>query len=153
MAMLISGDTPYGKELWKWEHTDSETHPSDSNLRGMRPTHPQPYPAMLYRCTQQNPVRFDSQVVADEVQERLACGQGFVAGGQGEALKAFQNRQQANAVGAAERNWMDRNMSAKAKEESDAFEQAHSTHQPEIPRTPIKKRGRPSKVKNHLEVG
>jgi len=139
MAMLVAPETPYGKELWKWEHTDSETHPSDSTIRGMRPTHPQMYPAMLYRCTQKNPILFDRKEVADEVQERLACGQGFVAGGQLKALEAFEARQQSNAIGAAERNWMDRKMSAKAKEESNAFETAHSTHQPEIPRKPVRK--------------
>ena len=47
---------------------------------------------------------------------------------------------------AAHRNYEDRNVSAKARAEIDSVEQASSTHLGEIPRTPIRKRGRPAKT-------
>ena len=145
MALLIAPDTPYGKELWRWEHHDGEAHPSDPNLRGMRPSSFRAYPAMLYRATQQNPWQFDQQEVADEVAERLAVGQGFVSGGKAAAAEAFQARQQDLAMAAAHRNYEDRNVSERARAEIDAAEQASSTHLGEIPETPIKRRGRPRK--------
>lgn len=146
MSLLIAPDTPYGKELWKWDHTEGETHPSDSSVRGMRPATFQNYPSMLYRATQKNPWKFDQQLVADDVAERLAVGQGFVSGGQQAAADAFDARQQDLAVAAAERNHQDRAMGERARAESNAAEQDSSTHLGEIPRTPVKKRGRPVKI-------
>lgn len=146
MSMLIAPDTPYGKELWKWEHHEGEAHPTDSSIRGMRPNGFRPYPAMLYRATQKNPWKFDQQMVRDEVAEGLAVGQGFVSGGQQAAADAFDARQQDLSLAAAHRNYEDRNISEKARAEVNAAEQASSTHLVEIKRTPIRKRGRPAKV-------
>lgn len=150
MGLLISPETPYGKELWKWDHRSDEEHPSDPAVRGMRPATFQPYPAMLYKATQKNPWVFEERTVPDDVAERLAVGQGFVPGGKGEAARVFDERQQGLAIAAAERNYVDRNMGAKAQAERDVIEQGSSTHLGEIPRTAIKKRGRPAKVVNHL---
>lgn len=146
MSLIVSPDTPYGKELWKWDHRQDETHPSDANIRGMRPASFQAYPAMLYKATQKNPWQFEEKTVADEVAERLAIGQGFVPGGKAEAAKAFDARQQDLAVSAAHRNYEDRHVSERARAESDAVEQASSVHLGEIPRTPIPRRGRKPKV-------
>lgn len=146
MSLLISPDTPYGKELWKWDHREDESHPSDSAIRGMRPAVFRAYPAMLYRPLQKNPWQFEERVVGDEVAERLAVGQGFVAGGKASAAAAFDARQQDMALAAAHRNYEDRGISERARQEVDAVEQASSKHVGEIPRTPIKKRGRPFKA-------
>lgn len=146
MSVLIAPDTPYGKELWRWEHHQGEGHPTDPTIRGMRPQHFQAYPAMLYRATQKNPWKFDEQVVADEVAERLAVGQGFVAGGKQAAADEFDRRQLALAVAAAERNFSDRHVSEKARAEIHAAEQASSRHLGEIPEQPIKRRGRKPKA-------
>lgn len=150
MGLLISPDTPYGKEMWKWDHMEHERHPSDPNIHGMRPSSFRAYPAMLYQATQKNPWQFERKEVADEVAERLAIGQGFVSGGQGEAARVFDERQQGLALAAAERNFADRHMGEKARDESSAAEQASSTHLGEIPRTPIRKgwpKGKPRKPK------
>lgn len=146
MAMLIAPDTGYGKELWRWDHHQGETHPSDASLRGMRPSTFQPYPAMLYKATAKNPWTFESKVVESDVAERLAVGQGWVAGGKQAAADAYDARQQDLAVAAAHRNHDDRHLSERARAESDAAEEASSRHLGEIPRTPIKRRGRPAKV-------
>lgn len=146
MSMLIAPDTPYGKELWKWEHHQGEAHPSDPSIRGMRPATPQAYPSMLYKATQKNPWQFEQRVVKDDVEQRIAEGQGFVSGGPAVAAEAFDARQQDLATAAAHRNYEDRNIGERARAEVDAAEQASSTHLGEIARTPIKRRGRPSKA-------
>lgn len=146
MAILISEQSEYGKEAWKWEHTTADRHPSDPSIRGMRPVSFQPYPAMLYKATQNNPWKFEEHIVGDAHEQRNLESRGFVAGGQAAAAAAYEAAQQAVAVAAAERNWQDRNMGEKARAESDAVEQASSKHLGEIPRTPITRRGRPRKV-------
>jgi hypothetical protein len=144
MSMLIAPETPYGKELWKWDHHEGETHPQDNKIRGMRPREHRDYPKMLYKATQKNPWQFESHVVESEQEQRNLESRGFVAGGQGAAAEAFDQGQQALAVAAAVRNYEDRNLSEKAKAEIDAAESASARHLGEIPATPIKKRGRPA---------
>lgn len=142
MSVLIAPDTPYGKELWKWEHRQDEVHPQDPTLRGMRPATPQAYPQMMYQATGKNPWTFDREIAADEREQRNLESRGFVAGGPGKAAEAFDGLVQAAAVAAAHRNYEDRNMSAAAKAHSEAVEQASSRHLGEIPETPIRRRGR-----------
>lgn len=149
MSVLIAPDTPYGKELWKWEHTQGETHPSDPSIRGMRPATRQAYPAMLYKALQKNPWKLDSVTVKDEREQADMERQGYVGGGPQAAADAYDSHQQAMALAAAHRNYEDRNMSAAAKAESNAVEEASARHVGEIPRTPIpahRKRGRKPKA-------
>lgn len=61
MPMVITPDSALGRELWKWDHTTREIHPSDEDkpsheqLRGMRPTEWQEFPQMLY-IARQHPI-------------------------------------------------------------------------------------------------
>ena len=149
MAILIAPDTPYGKEIWKWEHREDETHPQDSTIRGMRPATPRMYPAMMYKATGKNPWTFDRELAADEREQRNLESRGFVAGGVGAAAEAYDGLVQAAALAAAHRNYEDRNMSEAARAHSNAVEQASSRHLGESPAEPIpahRKRGRPAKV-------
>jgi hypothetical protein len=146
MSMVVTPDTPYGKELWKWDHLESETHPTDPTVRGMRPASFRSYPAMMYKATQKNPWLFDSEIAQDENQQRNLESRGFIAGGRGAAADAFEASMKNLAVAAAERNAQDRHMSENALAESNAAEQASSKHLGEIPRKPIKKRGRKVEV-------
>lgn len=146
MSMIIAPDTPYGKELWKWDHHEGETHPSDSTIRGMRPNGYRPFPAMCYRMTQKNPWLWESEIARDEPALRLLEQRGFVGGGLDAAAAAYDRQQQAFAVAAAERNFADRHLSEAARAESHAAEQASSRHLGEIPETPIRRRGRPKKA-------
>ena len=148
MSVLISPDSVYGKEAWKWEHHIGETHPSDPTIHGMRPREFQAYPAMLYRATQKNPWKFDSHLAESPEDQRIMEDQGFHAGGRGVAAEAFERREVEIAKLAANRNWNDRNISEAARAEVNAHEEASSKHLPEIPVTPIKKRGRPAKVQD-----
>lgn len=140
MSMVVTPDTPYGKELWKWDHLESETHPSDPTIRGMRPASFKAYPAMMYRVTQKNPYKWESESAADENAQRNLESRGFVAGGLQAAADAFDKSMADLARAAAERNFADRNMSEKARDEVNAAEQASSQHLGEIPAKPIKKR-------------
>lgn len=142
MAMLIAPDTPYGKELWKWEHHEGEAHPQDPTIRGMRPASPRMYPQMMYKATGKNPWTFDREIAADEREQRNMESRGFVAGGPGKAAEAFDRLVQDAAMAAAHRNYEDRNMSVAARAHSEAVEQASSRHLGEIPETPIRRRGR-----------
>lgn len=144
MSMLIAPDTPYGKELWKWDHLVTETHPTDPRFKGM--SNPGLYPMMLYKATQKNPWKFENETVRDEHERRNLESRGFVSGGPQAAADAYDGAMQALATAAAHRNYEDRNMSERAKEHSDAVEQSSSRHLGEIPETPIKRRGRKSKA-------
>ena len=142
MSVLVVHDSPYGKEIWKWDHREDETHPQDPTIRGMRPATKREYPALMYKATGKNPWTFDKDVAADEAAQRNMESRGFVAGGPGKAAEAFDRIVQDAAIAAAHRNYEDRNMSEAARAHSSAVEQASSRHLGEIPETPIRRRGR-----------
>ena len=56
MPMVITPDSALGRELWKWDHTTLEVHPSDEDkpaheqLRGLRPVSFQKFDMMLYKA-------------------------------------------------------------------------------------------------------
>lgn len=146
MSMLIAPDTPYGRELWRWDHTVGTTHPTDPKIKGM--SNPGPYPAMLYKATQKNPWKFEHETVRDEHEQRNLESRGFIAGGPQAAADAYDQVMVDLATAAAHRNYEDRNMSERAKAHSDAVEQSSSRHLGEIPAEPIKRRKRgPNKPK------
>lgn len=66
---------------------------------------------------------------------------------QEEAIAAIRQEDREWAKLAAERNHEVRRMSPKAQAEVAAVDEANSNHVPVIPETPIKKRGRPAKIK------
>ena len=146
MSVLIAPETPYGKELWKFDHPRGMTHPSDPTVKGVSAPHFEPYPAMLYKVVSSNPWKFEGAIVKDEGEQRNFESRGFVAGGQGAAVDAYKAYKQEMAELAAARNYEDRNMSDNAKAERDAVEQASSSHLGEIPETAIRRGpGRPRK--------
>jgi hypothetical protein len=142
MGVIVVQDSPYGKECWKWEHREDETHPQDPTIRGMRPATKREYPMAMYQMTGKNPWTWEREQAADEVERRNLESRGFVAGGLGAAAEAFDALVQDAALAAAHRNYEDRSMSEKARAHSNAVEQASSRHLGEIPETPIRRRGR-----------
>ncbi len=137
MSVIVPPDSPYGRELWKWEHREDEVCPTDKTIRGMRPATPRAYPAMMYQATGKNPWAFEKEIANDEAEQRNLESRGFVAGGPGKAAEAFDRLVQDAAMAAAHRNYEDRNMGERAREHSNAVEQASSRHLGEIPATPI----------------
>lgn len=147
MSMIVSPDSGYAKEMWKYEHYEDESRgsdktPNDPKVFGLRPRGYKPYPAMMYRAVSKNPWKFESETVNSLDEQRNLESRGFVAGGQGAAAAEYDNASQKLAVEAAERNYRDRNMSENALAESSAAEQESSRHLGEIPETPIRRRGR-----------
>ena len=63
MSVLIAPETPYGKELWKFDHPRGMTHPSDPTVKGVSAPHFEPYPAMLYKVVSSNPWKFEGAIV------------------------------------------------------------------------------------------
>lgn len=49
MSIVISPDSRYAKELWKWDHRIDEIHP-ETGEHGMRPSTFMEYPRMLYKA-------------------------------------------------------------------------------------------------------
>lgn len=49
MPVVISPDSKYGKELWRWDHRVDEIHP-DTSEHGMRPSSFQAFPQMVYKA-------------------------------------------------------------------------------------------------------
>lgn len=146
MSLVITPDTPYGKELWKWDHREDETCPTDPTIRGMRPSTKRDYPALMYRVTGKNPWTYDQARAVDEAAQRNLESRGFVAGGKAAANEAYDRLVQDAALAAAHRNYEDRNMSPAALAHSSAVEQASSRHLGEIPATPIRRGRKPKEA-------
>ena len=146
MSVLISQDSGFGREMWKWENYEGTTHPSDPTIKGMKAREFREYPMMLYRVTKGGELPEFDQVVAHDARDReMHERSGFVAT-QTDALHRYERDQKELAVLAANRAYNDRNMSEAAKAEIRAVEESSSRHVAEIPVTPIKRRGRPKKV-------
>jgi hypothetical protein len=140
---------PYSMELAKWETRPlpdgSVTQEMIDDARREGVHHGafeyREFPKMLYKATQTpNGIKLtDQQIVDSLVQQRNLESRGFRAS-QEEALQVVEDANQAAAVGAAERAFSDRKMSAKAQAEAEALDHSTSRHLGEIPEAPIKKR-------------
>lgn len=158
---LYGVQSSMGKELAKWERSPD-----------YRPEN-HPFPRMLYRakhrpdgrrsCGEVSDALFKDHTgrpiegaahafttqcqltVATEAEMLRAFEDGWRKT-PGEALEALKARDEARSDAAAERNYADRNMSARAKAEVEAAEASTPEQLPEIPEQPIKRRpGRPRK--------
>ncbi len=147
MGMFIAPETPHGKELWKWDHLQSESHPMDSSIKGMRPIHPQLYPAAMYRPMRDDKgiLCFEMDTARDENHRATLESSGYVYGGKGEALKVMEKRESEIAGLAANRAYQERTMSPRAQAEAERHDNETDQHVPVIPEAP-KKRGRKPKA-------
>jgi hypothetical protein len=142
MPVLWSPDSEYAKERRKFETTMTEFGPP-----GRSPAEFTEYPLMLYRAKRLpsgGPPVLEHHIVDDELQERNMRSRGFVRGPDN-AIKELEASEQGVAIAAAERAAGDRKMSEKAQTEAAKVDDATISHLGEIPRTPIKPRGRPRK--------
>jgi hypothetical protein len=105
-----------------------------------------PYPKMLYRGRTLSNGRLDveQRIVADEAEERLATGLGWLPHPQ-EATDAELRRQEDLGTAAAERAFSDRHLSPAAQAEAAAIDETTATHLGEIPERPRRRPGRPRK--------
>lgn len=154
MAMVILPESELGKEYAKWN----------------KPWRYEEFPRLLYKAKK----RPDGRVSVAETDDKLFGGNPGAAEQwtrgcymevgdeyelqkalelgwrktQKEALEHFEAKERALGEAAAVRAWEDRNMSEGAKAEAAVVEAETFEHVAEIPRQPIKRRGRPKGSKN-----
>lgn len=154
MAIVITPDSELGKEMAKWN----------------KPYQYRPFPKMLYKAQKRpdgvpsvgeardsafggNPGEAEAfsktcqMLVNDETELTRYVEMGWREGPT-EALEFFEEREKAFAESAAQRAHGDRNMGDKAKAEAAAVEASTPEHVAEVPRTPVRRRGRPKGSKN-----
>ena len=107
----------------------------------------QEFPKAMYLAKQTpNGIKIIEQVRAESsVEETNLKSRGF-RHRQEDAIAEVEGQNQEAAVFAANREFHDRRMTAKAREEAEAIDSSTARHLGEIPAAPIKKRGRPAKV-------
>jgi hypothetical protein len=141
--LQVGQNTAYARELVKWEANFTQYGPPG------RPFVHRDYPARMYkpsRSPQGGPPLFEGADAADEHERASLERLGFVYGGQGAALAALEAREFEIAELAANRNYNDQAMSAKARAEVEPLERSTIQHLAEIPETPIRRGpGRPRK--------
>jgi hypothetical protein len=145
MGVLHSPESAFGKELWKWDHSVNERHPSTGEA-GKRPVGFQEYPKMLYRAerTDGPPKIVDQMIVRSEDEQRRFESRDFHASQQA-AIDAVLAAELVMARAHAERNFSERRMSEKAQAEVSRAEAEAGDMLGEIPEQPRKPRGRPKK--------
>ncbi len=140
MSVLWSQESPYAVERRKWETTHTEFGPP-----GRAPNFTE-FPQMLYRA--KRPPQGGAQpllehcIVDDEDQRRNMQSRGFVIGPD-HAVQMLEQQEREIATLAAERNFLEARMSPKARAEAVAVDDTTIQHVPEIPRTPIHRKGWP----------
>lgn len=153
MGIQRSQEDAWTKEQAKWEHrpvlvngTYVEPIPFSAGGKGNAPF--REYPKAMYRAeSADGGPRINGMItVDDEQQERMQVSNGWSAS-QTDALDrvAAQNLEFARL--AANRAYNDKWMSEAARAEAQAVDERTMQHLPSIPTTPIKKRGRPARVK------
>lgn len=152
MGIQHSQASAFVKEMQKWEHRpvlvgDTMVMPIPVEQGGKKDFPFQAYPKMLYRATRADGgPRINGQIqVDDESQERMQLGRGWALS-QEDAIALVHAEDQEHARLAANRAYQERVMSEKARIEANAYDETKITHQPAIPETPIKRRGRKPKT-------
>lgn len=135
MGVQYTPESPTAILMWPWDHTIAETNPINGQ-RGLRPIGFQEYPAAMYKVANRNPLRFDMEEAADEVGRENCERRGFVFGGQGCAVDAYDKQQTEFAELAANRAFNDRKMSPRAQAEAASVDEEMSKHLPVIPELP-----------------
>lgn len=141
--MLISTDvvmgpnTPYAKELVKWEANYTQYGP------GGRPHVHRDYPTMMYRAKRTpsgGDPAFESREAHDDHERSAAERHGFVHGGKAAAVAALEKQEFEYAELAANRHFVERRMSESAQREVAAVDEHTIQHLPVIPETPIRRK-------------
>lgn len=158
MAIQRAQEDAWTQEMAKWEARDVmvggtfvQAIPVEQGGRKDAPR--KEYPKMLYRgeSAMGGPRIGGYKIVQDEGQEHIARGQGWSVT-QEAALEAVGAQELEFARLAANRAHNETWMSDKARAEARAVDESTMQHLPVIPTTPIRKRGRPVKVKPETEL-
>lgn len=148
MAVVHAPETEYAKEMRKWNSQYSEFGPPGRPW-GSKDGPGGEFPKRLYKATRQpdGARTFEGFTVGDEHEQRNMLSRGF-CDGQQSALDALAAEERIHAELAAEINHDARHgMGERARGEVERAQEAHGArHLPEVPVTPIRKRGRPVKA-------
>lgn len=150
MSVIYAPDSAYAKEMVKHEAQYSPFGP------GLRPHVYRDYPMMMHRAGRPAggmgvDTIVETRIVTCDAEETCERSNGFRRTPL-EALSAFESQELEIAKLAAERNYdVKHKLSEKAAAEVALHEAAHGGHLASIPVTPIKKRGRPAKVKESAD--
>lgn len=155
MPIQYTPESAFAQEMVKWE---AQYSPWGAPKK---PFVYQEYPMMMYKAGLVRPSGIvdlhnlpdpvgiaEREVADDETMRRNLESRGFVAGGPKAAVDAWKKDQAELAAIAAARNYEDRNRGEKAQAEIAAAEAASFGHIGEVPRTPVKRRGRAPGSKN-----
>lgn len=147
MSVVHTPESPYGRELWKWDHTVNERNPVTGEP-GKRPVGFQEYPKMLYQAERVSAKVTPTvlHVAHDADEERRMASRGFRASQQA-ALDAFHATELDLGKAHANRNFHEQRMTPQAQDEARAVETAAGEMLGEIPEVPKKRRGRKPSVK------
>jgi len=143
-SIEIPQSTEYAKEMRRWEALHTRYGPPG------RPYQFQEFPKVLYKCESVSGKGIqptESFTVHDEDQERNLNSRGFFP--LAEAHERAKRQQTEHGILAAEREYQIQHnrLSEKAVAEVRAAEAEHGArHLPDVPETPIKKRGRKPKA-------
>lgn len=153
MAIARTQEDSYIKELAKWEMrpvnvNGTYVEPVPVALGGRGGADRTEFPKMMFTAESADggPRISGFKIAKDESHERQLIGEGYSVT-QEQAIARVHERHREMARLAANRAHNDRWMSDKAKAEAAAVDEATIEHVAEIPRTPVKKRGRQIKVK------
>lgn len=146
MPVLYAPETEYAKEAVKWEAYPTQMGP------GKRPFVHRDYPTWIYKAGRPEnglgPHCIVESQIANTPEEAARYHSAGFRMKPLEAIEAFEAQQLEFAKLAAEINYdVKKKLSPNAAAEVIAFQESHPGHQPTIPETPIKKRGRKAKVK------
>jgi hypothetical protein len=142
MAILHNPDSGYSKERRKWEALHSDVGP------GERPYVYREFPKMVFRAGRPDGgnLKIVETLIADsDLTERNLLSRGFFPSQQA-ALEASHAADRAVATAAAELNADLRRVGEQARTEAEAAIRDADGHLGEIPRTPVRRPGRPRKV-------
>lgn len=147
-SIVIPQNTPYAQEMRKHESQHTQFGPPG------RPFVQQEFPKRLYKAVRdEKGVTFDGFTVNDETEQRNMQSRGYSLS-QTEALALLDREHLEHGRLAAEREYEIQHgrISEKAAKEVRAAEEAHGArHLPEVPATPIRKRGRPAKSETPVQ--
>lgn len=144
MPLAYTPESAYAQERVKWESQYTSLGPPG------RPYEHQEYPKRLYKALDAQGREFEPIDVGSDTEEQNMLSRGFRAG-RDHAIEALLARQKDVAEAAANRAFHEQRMSDKARREAAAADDATPNHLPEVPRTPVRRRG-PNKKKGAVDV-
>lgn len=135
MGVVFTQESEYAKEMRKHEALHTQYGAP------MRPYVFCEYPTRMYKAGRDKGGKIailEAMTARDETERQNLESRGFVHGGQGAAIKAWEAEEFSRAELAAERNYVEKRMSPKAQAEAQAADdEAGAQHLASVPELPV----------------